>query len=99
MSLGEPGTVVVVVVVVTVIVRLMANRSDPLRSWIDGGTTGRPSLRRSLSRCLSLSPSPFSLLLLDLFEASHSLLLESCLSFLSLSLFLELESWSLSSLL
>lgn len=98
-SLGEPGTVVVVVVVVTVIVLLIANRSDPLRSWIDGGTTGRPSRRRSLSRWLSLSPSLFSLLSLDLFEMPRSLLLECCLPFLSFSSFLELESRSLSSLL
>lgn len=97
--LGEPGTVVVVVVVVTVIVLLIAKRSDPLRSWIDGGTTGRPSRRRSLSCGLSLSLSLLSRLLLDLFEMSRSLLLECRLSVRSLSLFLELESLTLSSFL
>lgn len=89
---------VVVVVVVTVIVRLMAKRSEPLRSWIDGGTTGRPSRRRSLFCCLSLSTT-LSLLLFDLLELPRSLLLECCPVPLSLSFFLLLESLSLSSLL
>lgn len=75
-SLGDPGTVVVVVVVVTVMVRLIAKRSDPLRSWMDGGMTGRPSRLLSLSRSLSLLPSLFSLLLLDRSEMPRSLLLE-----------------------
>lgn len=73
---GEPGTVVVVVVVVTVMVLLMAKRSEPFRSWIDGGTTGRPSRLRSLSRCLSRSSSFLSELLLDRFTLSSSRLLE-----------------------
>ena len=87
MILGEPGTVVVVVVVVTVIVRLMANRSDPLRSWMDGGTTEPPSRFCSLSRGLPVLLSLFSLFLLDLFDKPSSLLLECVLTFLSLSFF------------
>lgn len=90
-SLGEPGTVVVVVVVVTVMVLLMAKRSEPFKSWIDGGTTGRPSRQRSTSlRCLSWSPSFFSELLFDLFSLSRSRLVECCPLFFALC-FLELE--------
>lgn len=83
-NLGEPGTVVVVVVVVTVMVRLMANKSEPLSSWIDGGTTGRPSRRHSLSRYTSLSIPLFSLLLLECFDLPCSLVHNWRLPFISL---------------
>lgn len=78
---------VVVVVVVTVMVRLIANKSEPLRSWMDGGMTGRPSRRFSRSPRPSLRLGRGSRLVLDRLElVSVFRLLECFRSFRSLSL-------------